>query len=87
MKRLEDLFKSALKDQELPYDEGAWNQMSKKLDARSAGASGNFNWIFGAAGILLITVGTLIYLNSDNDTKIKESPKNNLAKLERPYAK
>jgi hypothetical protein len=82
MKRLEDLFKSALKDQELPYDEGAWNQMSKKLDARSAGASGNFNWIFGAAGILLITVGTLIYLNSDNDTKIKESPKNNLAKLE-----
>ena len=47
MKKIEDLFKSALKDQELPYHESAWKDMSKKLDARSAGASGNFNWIFG----------------------------------------
>ena len=30
MKKIEDLFKSALRDQELPYDESAWNEMSKK---------------------------------------------------------
>ena len=44
MKKIEDLFKSALKDQELPYNESAWNDMSKKLDARSGGASGNLKW-------------------------------------------
>ena len=33
MKKIEDLFKSALRDQELPYDERAWNEMSKKLDS------------------------------------------------------
>ena len=65
MKKIEDLFKSALKDQELPYNENAWNQMSKKLDARG-GASGNLKWLLGAAGIAVITVGTLLYLNNNN---------------------
>lgn len=81
MKKLEDLFKSALRDQELPYNEGAWNQMSKKLDARSGGASGNLNWILGAAGVLVVVVGTLLYLNNDNETKTENNSKNKLAGL------
>ena len=81
MKKLEDLFKSALRDQELPYNEGAWNQMSKKLDARSGGSSGNLNWILGAAGVV-VAVGTLIYINNDNGSNIQENKEKSIAKLE-----
>ena len=82
MKKLEDLFKSALRDQELPYNEGAWNQMSKKLDARSGGASGNLNWILGAAGVLVVAVGTLLYFNSNNGSNIQENKEKSIASLE-----
>ncbi|MDO7614168.1 MAG: hypothetical protein MUQ75_08000 [Crocinitomicaceae bacterium] len=82
MKKLEDLFKSALRDQELPYNEGAWNQMSKKLDARSGGASGNLNWILGAAGVLVVAVGTLLYFNGNNGSNIQENKEKSIASLE-----
>ena len=82
MKKIEDLFKSALKDQELPYNESAWNEMSKKLDARSGGASGNLKWILGAAGAVVVTVGTLIYVNSNNVSNIQENKEKNIASLE-----
>ena len=79
MKKIEDLFKSALKDQELPYDESAWNEMSKKLDARSGGggASGNLKWILGTAGAIVVTVGVLLYM--DNNTDIEEQSNNQIA--------
>ena len=85
MKKLEDLFKSALKDQELPYNKGAWNQMSKKLDARSSGASGNSNWILGAAGVVVVVVvvvGTLILINSNNGSNIQDNKEKSIASLE-----
>ena len=82
MKKIEDLFKSALKDQELPYNESAWNDMSKKLDARSGGASGNLKWILGAAGAVVITVGTLIYINSNDGSNIQENKEKSIASLE-----
>ena len=71
MKKIEDLFKSALRDQELPYDESAWNEMSKKLDARSGGggASGNLKWILGTAGAIVVSVGVLLYMDNNNDVK------------------
>ena len=87
MKNIEDLFKSALKDQELPYNESAWNQMSKKLDARG-GASGNLKWILGATGIAVLAVATLWYVSNNEHaaTSIqKETPvlsENNKAVLE-----
>ena len=78
MKKIEDLFKSALRDQELPYDESAWNEMSNKLDARSGGgASGNLKWIFGTAGAIVVTVGVLLYM--DNNTDVEEQTKNQIA--------
>ena len=79
MKKFEDLFKSALRDQELPYDESAWNEMSKKLDARSGGggASGNLKWILGTAGAIVVTVGVLLYM--DNNTNVQEQSKNQIA--------
>ena len=79
MKKIEDLFKSALKDQELPYNENAWNQMSKKLDARG-GASGNLKWLLGAAGIAVITVGTLLYLNNNNNKDVQKNISQSLAR-------
>lgn len=82
MKKIEDLFKSALKDQELPYNESAWNDMSKKLDARSGGASGNLKWILGAAGAVVVTVGTLIYINNNTGSNIQDNKENNIASLE-----
>ena len=79
MKKIEDLFKSALNDQELPYDESAWNEMSKKLDARNGGggASGNLKWILGTAGAIVVTVG--VFLNMDNNTDIEEQSNNQIA--------
>ena len=77
MKKIEDLFKSALRDQELAYDESAWNEMSKKLDARSGGASGNLKWILGTAGAIVVTVGVLLYM--DNNTDVKEQSNNQIA--------
>jgi hypothetical protein len=71
MKKIEDLFKSALKDQELPYNENAWNEMSKRLDARG-GSAGHLKWILGAAVVGVLTIGTLIYL-SNGKTDIKNS--------------
>ena len=82
MKKIEDLFKSALRDQELPYDESAWNEMSKKLDARSGGggASGNLKWILGTAGAIVVTVGVLLYM--DNNTDDKEQSNKQIASNE-----
>ena len=78
MKKIEDLFKSALRDQELPYDESAWNEMSKKLDARSGGgASGNLKWILGTAGAIVVTVGVFLYMG--NNTDVEEQTKNQIA--------
>ena len=77
MKKIEDLFKSALRDQELPYDESAWNEMSKKLDARSGGASGNLKWVLGTAGAIVVTVGVMLYM--DNNTVVKEQSNNQIA--------
>ena len=79
MKKIEDLFKSALRDQELPYDESAWNEMSKKLDARSGGggASGNLKWILGTAGVIVVTVAVFLYM--DNNTDVKEQTNNQIA--------
>jgi hypothetical protein len=63
MKKIEDLFRSALKDQELPYDDSAWNEMSKRLDARG-GSAGQLKWILGAAVVAAITIGSILYVNN-----------------------
>ena len=75
MKNIEDLFKSALKGQELPYDEMAWNKMSKKLDSRSGGMSGNLKWIIGAAGISVVTIVSVYYLNNSENTVTQDKNK------------
>ncbi len=77
MKKIEELFKSALKDHELPYSESAWNDMNKKLDARSGGASGNLKWILGAAGAVVVTVCVMLY--TDNNTDVKDQSNNQIA--------
>ena len=77
MKKIEDLFKSALKDQELPYNESAWKDMSKKLDARSGGVSGNLKWILGVAGAVVVTVCVMLY--TYNNTDVKDQSNNQIA--------
>ncbi len=78
MKNIEELFKSALKDQEMPYNEQAWNEMSKKLDARSGsgGMSGNLKWIIGAAGVSILTVVSIYSLYSPETSKNTDKKKN-----------
>ena len=76
MKNIEDLFKSALKDQELPYDESAWNSMSQKLDARSGGGmSGNLKWILGVAGISVVAIVSVYYLNNPENAVTEDKNK------------
>jgi hypothetical protein len=69
MKKIEDLFRTALKDQELPYDESAWNDMSKRLDARG-GSAGQLKWILGAAVVASITIGSILYVNNKETNTI-----------------
>ena len=52
MRNIEDLFKEALKDQELPYNKDAWSKMNKKLDARVSSRS-LINWKFLILKVLL----------------------------------
>ena len=75
MKKIEDLFRSALKDQEFPYDESAWNDMSKRLDARG-GSAGQLKWIIGAAVVASITIGSILYVNNkETHTRNTTDPK------------
>ena len=75
MKKIEDLFRSALKDQELPYDQSAWKEMSKRLDARGGGA-GQLKWILGVAVVAAITIGSILYVNNEEtNTKNTTDPK------------
>ena len=68
MKKIDDLFKSALKGHELPYNESAWNEMSKRLDARG-GSAGYLKWICGVS-VAAIAIGTIFYFNhTDTNTK------------------
>ena len=66
MRNIEDLFKEALKDQELPYNKDAWSKMNKKLDARNPKSSNGFKWILGAAGAAVI-IAAYLFLDSDNE--------------------
>ena len=81
MKKIEDLFRTALQDQELPYDESAWNEMSKRLDARG-GSAGHLKWILGSAVVLAITIGSILYIN-DKETNTKNTIKPKLANNEK----
>ena len=66
MRNIEDLFKEALKNQELPYNKDAWSKMNKKLDARNPKSSNGYKWILGAAGAAVI-IASYLFLDSDNE--------------------
>lgn len=65
---IEELFKTSLKDHELPYDENAWSQMSKRLDAKNGVASSNLKWFIGAASVFAI-VATYLFVTAEETAK------------------
>ncbi|MEJ6589697.1 MAG: hypothetical protein QNL43_07820 [Crocinitomicaceae bacterium] len=68
MRDIEELFKTSLKDHELPYDENAWSQMSKRLDAKNGVASSNLKWFIGAASVVAI-VATYLFVTAEETAK------------------
>ncbi len=68
MRDIEELFKTSLKDHELPYDENAWSQLSKRLDAKNGVASSNLKWFIGAASVVAI-VATYLFVTAEETAK------------------
>ena len=68
MRDIEELFKTSLKDHELPYDENTWSQMSKRLDAKNGVASSNLKWFIGAASVVAI-VATYLFVTAEETAK------------------
>ena len=66
MRNIEDLFKEALKDQELPYNKDAWSKMNKKLNTRNPKSSNGLKWILGATGAAVI-IAAYLFLDSNNE--------------------
>lgn len=68
--KLEEVFRSALKDQEVPFDPKAWESMSARLDevmpVKPKGGS-NSLWI-AASVAAAVGLATLGYLSSGDDT-------------------
>ena len=68
-KPLEELFKSALKEHQMPYDPSAWRAMSSKLDAQlPVHGKSKWPWFLGAASAIGIVTVSLLYSPSPEKT-------------------
>jgi hypothetical protein len=68
-KPLEELFKSALEEHQMPYDPSAWRAMSSKLDAQlPVHGKSKWPWFLGAASAIGIVTVSLLYSPSPEKT-------------------
>lgn len=73
MKDIEQLFKDALNQHELPYDIGAWESMSKRLGPEKPSPFSKKWWLVASAGVILVSSATYFFLRT------QEEPKTHLA--------
>lgn len=72
MSKIEEIFKTSLKDIEAPYDPKAWEAMSKRLDQQLPVKSvkTSFKWAWVASSILIVGVAAFFALQK-NETSPK----------------
>lgn len=81
MKDIERLFKVALDQHELPFESGAWEAMSKRLDGTPSTPFYRKWWFAAAVGTVLVSSATY-FLLQEQQTK----PQKTIAQTERPIA-
>lgn len=58
MKDIEHLVKKALENHEMPYENGAWEAMAKRLDASPKSPFYKKWWVAASAGLILVSTAT-----------------------------
>jgi hypothetical protein len=72
---LERIIKQQLENYELPYDGGAWEQFSKRLDGTPSTPFYRKWWFAASIGTVLVSSATYFALNSTESTNNQVAPK------------
>lgn len=72
---LERIIKQQLENYELPYDGGAWEQFSKRLDGTPSTPFYRKWWFAASIGTVLVSSATYFALNSNESTNNQVAPK------------
>lgn len=75
MKNIEQIFKESLENHELPYNEAAWESLSKRLDGTTPSPFYRKWWVAASVGTVLVGSALFFTLNSQSDSKqtVKEN--------------
>jgi hypothetical protein len=68
MKNIEQLIKESLENHELPYKEGAWESMSKRLDGTTPSPFYRKWWVAASAGTVLVGSALFFAWNSQSES-------------------
>jgi hypothetical protein len=69
---LEDKFRDAVNQYELPYDPAAWNDLAGALDKRLPTNGNGYSWKWFLGGGLLIVIATTIFLFTNTSKSVSE---------------
>ena len=78
MKHIEQLIKESLENHELPYNEAAWESMSKRLDGTTPSPFYRKWWVAASVGTVLVGSALFFTLNSQSES-VANTPKETLA--------
>lgn len=69
MKNIEQIFKESLENHELPYNEAAWESLSKRLDGTTPSPFYRKWWVAASVGTVLVGSALFFTLNSQSDSE------------------
>ncbi len=69
MKNIEQIIKESLENHELPYNEAAWESLSKRLDGTTPSPFYRKWWVAASVGTVLVGSALFFALNSQSDSK------------------
>lgn len=75
MKNIEQIIRESLENHEMPYNEAAWESMSKRLDGSTPSPFYRKWWVAASVGTMLVGSALFFALNSQSESAQK--PKNN----------
>jgi hypothetical protein len=68
MKNIEQILKESLENHELPYDEAAWESLSKRLDGSTPSPFYRKWWVAASVGTVLVGSALFFTLNSQSES-------------------
>lgn len=69
MKNIEQILKESLENHELPYNEAAWESLSKRLDGTTPSPFYRKWWVAASVGTVLVSSALFFALNAPSDSK------------------